>query len=346
VSPTTALSIGLYNGGTTSGRSPYSRRAFFPELLGGLLLGPQLWAKNLTGVEQVMGKLPKINHHAPLRVRILSEEKLEHYIRKRLSYVPEPDSLVHGWLLIPNASRPAPAALCLHETTPIGKDEVVGLGGKPNLRYGDELARRGYVVLAPDYPSFGEDKVDFAREVYGRGYVSGTMKGIVNHIRGIDLITSLPGVQAKQIAVIGHSLGGHNSLFVAAFEPRIRAVVTSCGFTSMSRYYGGNLKGWTSDRYMPRIASVYHNSPKELPFDFTDILLAIAPRPVFINAPVSDSNFDVTGVDECIKKVKNRFPEGNLVVAHPQCGHDFPPEVREQAYRFLDDQLRFRHGGA
>ena len=114
----------------------------------------------------------------------------------------------------------------------------------------------------------------------------------------------------------------------------------------MSRYYGGNLKGWTSDRYMPRIASVYHNSPKELPFDFTDILLAIAPRPVFVNAPVSDSNFDVTGVDECVNKVKNRFPEGNLVVAHPQCGHDFPPEVREQAYRFLDDQLRFRRGGA
>ncbi len=340
------MPTGIHHGKTWGRWPAYGRRAFGRELLGGLLLSGQLWAKNLTGVEQVMGKLPKINHRAPLRVQILSEEKLEHYVRKRLSYVPEPDSLVHAWLLIPNDSRPAPAALCLHQTTSIGKDEVAGLGGKPNLHYGDELARRGYVVLAPDYPSFGEDKTDFARDVYGRGYISGTMKGIVNHIRGVDLLTSLPTVHAKQIAVIGHSLGGHNSLFVAAFEPRIRAVVTSCGFTAMSRYYGGNLKGWTSDRYMPRIASVYHNSPKELPFDFTDILLAIAPRPVFVNAPVSDSNFDVRGVDECMDKVKNRFPEGKLVVEHPQCQHDFPPEVREQAYRFLDDQLRFRPGGA
>ena len=340
------MSMGIHNQESSSKLPAYTRRAFSGQLLGGLLVSRQLWASDLTGVEQVMGKLPKINHRAPLRVQILSEEKLEHYVRKRLSYVPEPDTLVHAWLLIPNHAGRAPAALCLHQTTPIGKDEVVGLGGKPNLHYGDELARRGYVVLAPDYPSFGEDKIDFARDVYGRGYVSGTMKGIVNHIRGIDLLTSLPVVHAKQLAVIGHSLGGHNSLFVAAFEPRIRAVVTSCGFTSMSRYYGGNLKGWTSDRYMPRIASVYHNSPKELPFDFTDILLAIAPRPVFVNAPVSDSNFDVTGVDECINKVKDRFPEGKLVVKHPHCQHDFPPEVREQAYRFLDDQLHFRPGGA
>ena len=31
---------------------------------------------------------------------------------------------------------------------------------------------------------------------------------------------------------------------------------------------------------------------------------------------------------------------GRLVVEHPGCGHDFPPDVRERAYRFLDKQLR------
>jgi dienelactone hydrolase len=307
-----------------------------------LLFLRQSWAKAPAGLEDVMGKLPKINHRAPLQVQILGEEKLDHYLRRRVTYVPEPDSLVHAWLLIPNSSRLAPAALCLHQTTSIGKDEVAGLGGKPNLHYGDELARRGYVVLAPDYPSFGEDKTDFARDVYARGYASGSMKGVVNHVRGVDLLASLPEVNAKQIAAIGHSLGGHNSLFLAVFDPRIQAVVTSCGFTSLSRYYGGNLKGWTSDRYMPRVASRYHNSPKEVPFEFTDIFLAIAPRPVFVNAPVSDSNFAVIGVDECVNEVKGRFPQGKLVVMHPECGHDFPLEIREKAYQFLDDQLRFR----
>ena len=51
---------------------------------------------------------------------------------------------------------------------------------------------------------------------------SATMKGIVNHRRAVDLLASLPEVDPRRIGVIGHSLGGHNSLFVAAFDPRIK----------------------------------------------------------------------------------------------------------------------------
>jgi dienelactone hydrolase len=287
-----------------------------------------------------MGSLPHIDHRFPLNIQTLEEMKLPQYIRKKIMFSAEPGNSVYAWLLIPNGARRAPAALCLHQTTAIGKDEPAGLAGKANLHYAAELAERGYVTLAPDYPSFGEDKTDFQRDVYGRGYKSGSMKGIVNHIRAVDLLVSLPEVDSRRIAAIGHSLGGHNALFVAAFDKRIRAVVTSCGFTSMAYYYGGNLKGWSSDRYMPLIASVYHNSPKELPFDFSDILSAIVPRAVFVNAPLHDSNFDVEGVKDCLMRVKSKFPDRRLVVEHPDCGHDFPPDVRERAYRFLDGALQ------
>jgi dienelactone hydrolase len=288
-----------------------------------------------------MGRLPHIRHGAPLNVQTLEEAQLPQYTRKKITFSAEPGGVVYAWLLVPHGAHRAPAVLCLHQTTRIGKDEPAGLGGKPNLHYAQELAERGYVALAPDYPSFGEDRTDFQRDVYGRGYKSGTMKGIVNHIRAVDLLISLPEVDSQRIAVIGHSLGGHNALFVAAFDKRIRAVVTSCGFTSMAYYYGGNLKGWSSDRYMPLIATVYHNSPKELPFDFTDILSAIAPRAVFINAPLHDSNFDVAGVDACVAKVKDKFPDHRLVVEHPNSEHDFPADVRERAYEFLDRELEF-----
>jgi len=287
-----------------------------------------------------MGPLPHIDHRSPLNIQTLEEVKLPQYIRKKIAFSDEPGNRVYAWLLIPNGARHAPAALCLHQTTAIGKDEPAGLGGKANLHYAAELAERGYVALAPDYPSFGDDKTDFQRDVYRRGYKSGSMKGIVNHIRAVDLLVSLPEVDSQRVAAIGHSLGGHNAMFVAAFDKRIRAIVTSCGFTSMAYYYGGNLKGWSSDRYMPLIASVYHNSPKELPFDFSDILLAIAPRAVFVNAPLHDSNFAVEGVKDCLMRVENKFPDRRLVVEHPDCGHDFPPDVRERAYRFLDRVLR------
>src|SRR5207248_10006719 len=132
-------------------------------------------------------------------------------------------------LFIPAGERHRrPAIVCLHQTVAIGKEEPAGLGGKENLHYALELARRGFVTLAPDYPRFGDYHVD----PYSMSYVSATMKGIRNHRRAVDLLTSMPEVDAHRIGVIGHSLGGHNALFLATFEPRIAAVVTSCGFTS------------------------------------------------------------------------------------------------------------------
>jgi hypothetical protein len=121
------------------------------------------------------------------------------------------------------------------------------------------------------------------------------MKGIVNHIRAVDVLASMPEVDSSRIGTIGLSLGGHNALFLAVFEPRIRAVVSSAGFNTFTKYYGGNLKGWTSNRYMPRIASVFQSRPERMPFDFTEVLAAIAPRPVFVTGGTRDQWADPHG---------------------------------------------------
>jgi dienelactone hydrolase len=290
-------------------------------------------------MQEVMGPLPKIR--GTPSVETGDEFDGGTYIRRHIRYEAEPGDWVPAWLLLPKSRRGRlPAVLCLHQTTRIGKDEPAGLGGKENLHYASELAARGYVTLAPDYPNFGEYSID----VYAKGYASATMKGILNHMRAVDVLGGLPGVDGRRIGVCGHSLGGHNSLFVAAFDPRIRAVVTSCGFTSFAKYYHGDLTGWSHKGYMPRIASVYEKSPAKMPFDFPDVLSVIAPRPIFVNAPTSDSNFDMSGVDDCVSAARKVYEgvyhaDRAIVVEHPESAHDFPPAVRARAYEFLDARL-------
>ena len=295
----------------------------------------------LANLQKVMGPLPP-KSTVPLDVQVIEEEKTAHYIRRKITYVPEPGDRVPAYLFIPIGHKgKRPAMLCLHQTTKIGKSEPAGLGGKPNLAYAKELAEKGFVALAPDYPNYGDYKFD----AYSHGYVSATMKGIVNHRRGVDLLQSLPEVNPRAIGVIGHSLGGHNSLFVATFDDRIKAVVTSCGFNSFAKYLNGNLKGWSHKGYMPRIIEQYGASAAKMPFDFTEILGALAPRAVFINAPLHDDNFEVSGVYDCVRAAAPVYEKiykkrANLVSVHPDAAHDFPPAIREQAYQFLQKALR------
>ncbi len=299
----------------------------------------------LAHMQRVMGPLPQPESPVPLDVEVQESVAVGEsgLVRKHITYhTDHRERRVAAFLFVPKHAdgEQLPAMLCLHQTTGIGKSEPAGLGGNPNLHYALHLAERGYVTLAPDYPSFGEHEYDFEAD----DYVSGTMKAIYDNIRAVDLLQSLPEVDGERIGVIGHSLGGHNSMFTAAFEPRIKAIVSNCGFNSYQKYYGGNLAGWTSARYMPRIASEYHNDPDELPFDFTEIVASFAPRPFLASAPLHDDNFEVSGVRDCITSAAPIYElygaAENLQANYPDCAHDFPEDVRNVAYEFLDRHLK------
>ena len=293
-------------------------------------------------MQTVMGQLPKPDIPVSLGMEILERRQLSFAHRWKVRYhTDDPKAWVHAWLFVPvNPSKPCPAILCLHQTTRIGKDEPAGIGGKENLHYAYELAERGFVTLAPDYPSFG-DSLDYNFE--NDAYSSGTMKAIYDNIRAVDLLQSLPMVDAERIGCIGHSLGGHNTMFTAAFEPRIKAMVSCCGFTRFHKYYGGKLKGWTSSRYMPRIASLYKNDPDLVPFDFPEIIGTFAPRPFLAVSPEGDHNFEVSGVRDSIAAARSVYDllgaSEKLQAIYPDCAHDFPPQARKIAYRFLEESL-------
>lgn len=314
-------------------------------------------AEIVRGMEAVMGGFPGADSskRVPLEVRIEEEIDRDTYVIRRITYQSEPGSRTPAFLCIPKAAlaatasqgRTFPGVLCLHPTDQTaGAGVVVGLGGKANRQYAGELAARGYVAIAPGYPHLA----GYAPDLVGLGYASGTMKAIWDNTRALDVLEALPFVKKTAgFGAIGHSLGGHNGLYTAVFESRLTVVVTSCGFDSYLDYYAGNPavwkhgKGWCQDRYMPRLAD-YAGRLADIPFDFAEILGALAPRPVFVNAPLRDANFSWQSVDRQISAAQPIYAlygaKSALTAAHPDSEHDFPDAQRETAYALLDSVLQ------
>ena len=244
-----------------------------------------------------------------------------------------------------------PAILALQPTGIDGKKIVDGQGPNPNRAYGKELAERGYVVIAPDYPSFGDQKeYDFKTD----RYESGVMKAIFNHIRCVDYLQSMPNVDPERIGVIGHSLGGHSAMYVAAFDTRLKVIVSSCGWT-LNRYYnnynekmrietGSRLWGKVQERYTPLALTKYNLELDKMPFDFDDVIAVLSPRYFFSNSPINDANFNVEGVRIGIAHASEVYrlynAEDNIQVRYPIADHDFPTEIRREAYEFVDRVLQ------
>lgn len=304
----------------------------------------------LRGMQEIMGPLPDKPRRKPPEVRIEDETDCGSYLRRFVTHESEPGSRVPAYLLIPKEAlrgkKKFPAVLALHSTDmQFGHRVLVEQVNKNYRAYASELAERGFIVLAPAYPVMA----NYQPDLKALGYESGTMKAIWDNIRGLDLLDSLPYVKRGQFGALGHSLGGHNAIYTAVFDQRIKVIVSSCGFDSFLDYYGGDPgnwqpeRGWCQTRYMPGLAE-YRGRLEQIPFDFHELIGALAPRPVYINAPLGDSNFQWRSVDRIVQSAAAVYrlhrAEKYLTVEHPDCGHDFPEEQRERAYHLLERELR------
>jgi pimeloyl-ACP methyl ester carboxylesterase len=308
-------------------------------------------AEIVRGMESVMGPLPGREKRCPLDVKIEEETDRGSYVLRLVTYASEPGGRVPAYLCIPKSllngdGKRAPGVLCLHGTdNVVGHGVVVGIGVRANRQYASELAERGYVTLAPNYPLLAKYQPDLK----ALGWQSGTLKAVWDNIRGLDLLESLSFVKPGAFGTIGHSLGGHNSVYTAVFDDRIKAVVTSCGLDSYLDYYDGNEKnwfpekGWCQTRYMLKLAD-YRGRLEDIPFDFHEMIGALAPRHVLIVAPLKDSNFRAASVDRVVAAARDLFKlyghADRLRVEHPDCDHDFPNEMRELGYKLFDDVLK------
>ena len=310
---------------------------------------PSQWqvrrSEALEAFQSVAGKLPGRERACSLEPVTDEETDCGTYVRRLISYQSQPGGRVPAYLCIPKSAlngAKAPAVLCLHPTDhKVGCKVVVGLGGKPHRQYAAELAERGFVTLSPSYPLLA----DYQPDLKALEMPTGTMKAIWDNLRGLDYLETLPFVDAKRgFAAIGHSLGGHNAIFTSVFDERVRVVVSSCGFDSLLDYYGGNLKGYVQERYMLSMAQFANDAPSA-PWDYYELIACLAPRLVYVNAPVRDANFRWDSVDRIADAARPVFAlhgkAENLLVRHPDCEHDFPDSERLESYEWIARGLQW-----
>ncbi len=301
-------------------------------------------------MEAIMGSLPDRQNLPDFDIRIKDSLRTESYLRLSIDFQAAKGERVPAYLYIPHRSSVTgqlPAMLALHPTGADGKKIVDG-EGKENRGYAKELAERGYIVIAPDYPSFGDlSEYDFNND----RYESGTMAAIFYHMRCVDLLMDRSDVDRDRIGVIGHSLGGHNAMFVGAFDERLKVIVTSCGWTQFEYYdigpvashYGGRLGPFAQDRYMPLVRDKYELDGERIPINYHEMIALLAPRAFFSNSPLNDSNFEVRGVIKGMEMAQGAYhflqADNQIQVRYPETEHDFPDETRREAYEFIDQAL-------
>lgn len=309
-------------------------------------------------VEQLLGKPPDrcIVSLSFVNWRKHDDDPKSNFVRDRITLNgPDGDidrDPIEAWLLTPkHLPKPAPAVLCLHQTDRCdhGLDEPPGVCQSSegcgshcddNVHYARELTERGYITLTPGYWTDATDHSFWAEDKY----LSPIRKSIRNFSRAIDFLRTLPSVDKGPIGCIGHSAGGTHALYLALFEPRIGAVVSSGGFGTWKGTllkHPGNTLADILGTYMPLIKNYDQNT---MPFDLADVTHGIAPRPVFLNMPKQDQLVDFDTIYAAAIKVAEHYKQlhaaDHFCVQTPEVSHDFPPNVRICAYKFLDKWLR------
>jgi dienelactone hydrolase len=299
-----------------------------------------------------MGGLPE---REPVEYHVLSESKHFGHTRLHLSYKASYGDKVTAYLLIPDKrlgnEAKGPAVLALHPTTADGKKDTATEQGRENRCYGLELVNRGFVVLAPDTITAGE-RIYLGQEAFRTAPFyeqypkwSAVGKMLSDHMYGVDLLVSLPYVKPQQIGAIGHSLGGYNAIFLAGIDRRIRAVVSSCGFSVFAGDPDPNRWGqrdWFS--HLPALTvGIEHD---QVPFDFNEIAALMAPTPWFCWNGQLDAIFpNWRNIAEAMADMDTFYKEigaeGSLSFLMGNAGHDFPPHIRKSAYDFMEEKFRY-----
>ncbi|MDX1945577.1 MAG: dienelactone hydrolase family protein [Pirellulaceae bacterium] len=213
----------------------------------------------------------------PPRLEVLAEDRPEGVIRQHVRYEVEPSLLTEAYVLRPaKAKGKLPGIVALHSTVDYSIRQPAGLEGPPEKMFGLKFARRGCVVICPRcfaWPETGRiaAQVEADKFLRRKPKSKAMVKMLYDALVATDILAALPDVDANRLGAVGHSLGAKETLYLAAFDERIKATVSSEGGI------GTRFSNWEAPWYLgPTI--------KEPAFthEHHELLALAAPRPFLL----------------------------------------------------------------
>lgn len=248
---------------------------------------------------------------------------------------------------LPRGAKPdSTVILALPQTGPGGAGEVFGLGEDTDLAFARRFLRSGYVVISPDVFINGtglDSSQDWSTDRFYRRFPGWSALGrmLVDHVSVLDLLPRL-GRTPSCIAAIGHSLGGHNAIFLSAFDSRVDVTISSGGFESIAT--DDDAERWSRSSwfvYAPALRNVVTNpAPREVPWDFADLLALISPRAVKIiqgdDDPIWTRERELPAQLEGVAAIYARAGlQDRFSLSMFAGGHVFPDQHQEEAVQFV-----------
>jgi len=282
----------------------------------------------------------------PLNITFTGEVDCGNFSIRKLYFESMPGYYVTANLYVP-AGLPGPVPAILFVS---GHDEAA----KASLYYQyccRDFANNGFVVLSVDPMSQGERFQNFHKEINRPimnwfvehtyfGYpIEWTGGSLIRYflwdlVRALDVMETLPEVDAARIGVTGNSGGGFQSSVLMLHDPRVAAGMPVTFIKSADDYMR---TGQPQDGEMlwPRQLAMHMNDD--------DYITAFAPKPAMIGAVESDF-FCVEGMLECYESAKKMYAllgaEENLELALVPGTHDYNTALRQAAVRFFAKHLQ------
>jgi dienelactone hydrolase len=280
---------------------------------------------------EMLGRLEVGRPRAP-RLDVIGEDSVGDVVRQHVRYRVEPDVPTEAYVLRPRERRgKLPAAIVFHTTTPESIRQPAGLSDVPEKHFGLTLARRGFVTFCPRNFLWPEttrmaaaDETRRFRQRHPRAL--GMAKMLFDGQVALDILAARDDVDRDRIGCIGHSLGAKEALYLAAFDPRVKAVVSSEGGV------GTTMSNWDADWYLGEIIK-----RPDFAREHHELLALAAPRPfLLVGGDSADGAASWPWVAAARPVYRLYGAPLRLGLLNHGRGHAVPPDVEPRLLEWLE----------